>query len=196
MDGWHLLTAFVIQREIVLNIPTAGMEEVTRAVGGCTGGDGDKLDRLSLPLCTPAWRPINNNTTTSASVPTSTPLHPATSSSSSSSTTSSYAASDGKDETKVLKGVQLAEHIRRKREVVHEAKRRASSAVGYEHVHDTDIAIASTCAHIVCTVTSILTDQIPGHLLLICQVTISISTLLSPIHLTNIHSNMVSWIAE
>jgi hypothetical protein len=152
-------------RQIVLNIPVAGMEEITRAVGGCTGGDGDKLDRLSLPLCKPGWRPM---VTPTSIIP-----------SSSSTTDSAVAALPSTDTTTTTASTETkqtmsqadiaAERIRRKREAMTEQKRVAASMVGNEHVHDEDIAIASTCAHIVCSVTNIINDQIPGHLLLICQ---------------------------
>ena len=39
----------------VLSVPVQGMEDLVTSVGGCSGADCDKVEKLHIPLCAPGW---------------------------------------------------------------------------------------------------------------------------------------------
>ncbi|ELR21913.1 uncharacterized protein ACA1_046120 [Acanthamoeba castellanii str. Neff] len=55
----HTASLLRVGRSFVLNVPVQGMEELVLAVGGCTGKDEDKFDKLNLDLCQPGWTDLD-----------------------------------------------------------------------------------------------------------------------------------------
>ena len=62
----HLLSHGVA--EFVLNVPVAGMEELIKGIGKCSGRDTDKFVALGIKTCAPGWVPeVDGSSTTDTS---------------------------------------------------------------------------------------------------------------------------------
>lgn len=56
MNKRRYSTELILQAQrFVLNIPVAGFEEKILEIGGCSGRDGDKFNKLNLQICKPGW---------------------------------------------------------------------------------------------------------------------------------------------
>ena len=58
---------------LVLNVPTAGMEELVLRIGGCSGASVDKVEAFAIDLCSPGDLDDDNNNIDNAATDASPP---------------------------------------------------------------------------------------------------------------------------
>jgi flavin reductase (DIM6/NTAB) family NADH-FMN oxidoreductase RutF len=165
----------VKSKRFVLNVPVAGHESLVKAIGACSGRDGNKFEKLGIETCAVGWLETKLNAGSSV-------INDSKNIDNKNKNTNTETKADNDDAPQLNKAaVEIttqqpdannARH-RDKPKSKTKKKRDAEEALLKRSAEMQDIALPFCCAHLVCVLDKVLDNEVGGHLLLLGHVEIA-----------------------